>query len=84
MEQARMAQSLVQDKQFLTLIDKPAIPIRPFKPNRGLLAFGGLLSGIFLGIAAALTVDHFDHRMKTIYEIERHLNVPVLGSIPSL
>jgi len=84
MEQARMAQSLVQDKQFLTLIDKPAIPIRPFKHNRGLLAFGGLLSGIFLGIAAALTVDHFDHRMKTIYEIERHLNVPVLGSIPSL
>ncbi len=84
MEQARMAQSLIQDKQFLTLIDKPAIPITPYKPNRGLLAFGGLLAGIFLGIAAALTVDHFDHRLKTIYEIERQLNVPVLGSMPSL
>jgi succinoglycan biosynthesis transport protein ExoP len=84
MEQARMSQSLTQDKQFLTLIDKPAVPIKPYKPNRGLLAFGGLLAGIFLGIAAALTVDHFDHRMKTIYEIEKHLNIPVLGSIPSL
>ena len=84
MEQARMAQSLVQDKQFLTLIDRPAVPITPFKPNRGLLALGGLLSGIFLAIATALTVDHFDHRMKTVYEIEKHLNVPVLGSIPSL
>ena len=84
MEQARMAQSLIQDKQFLTLIDKPAIPISPYKPNRGLLAFGGLFAGLFLGIAAALTVDHFDHRMKTIYEIEKQLNVPVLGSIPSL
>ena len=79
-----MAQSLTQDKQFLTLIDKPVVPVKPFKPNRILLAVGGLLSGIFLGIAAALTVDHFDHRMKTIYEIERHLNVPVLGSIPSM
>jgi polysaccharide biosynthesis transport protein len=84
MEQARMAQSLTQDKQFLTLIDNPAVPIKPYKPNRMALALGGLLAGIFLGIAAALTVDHFDHRVKTIYEIEKQLNVPVLGSIPSL
>jgi polysaccharide biosynthesis transport protein len=84
MEQARMAQSLTQDKQFLTLIDNPAVPVKPYKPNRMALAFGGLFAGIFLGIAAALTVDHFDHRIKTIYTIEKQLNVPVLGSIPSL
>lgn len=84
MEQARMAQSLTQDKQFLTLIDKPAVPVSPYKPNRIMLAVGGLLSGIFLGIATALTVDHFDHRFKTIYEIETQLNIPVLGSIQSL
>lgn len=84
MEQARMAQSLTQDKQFLTLIDKPAVPVSPYKPNRIMLAIGGLLSGIFLGIATALTVDHFDHRFKTIYEIETQLNIPVLGSIQSL
>ena len=84
MEQARMAQSLTQDKQFLTLIDRPSVPVKPFKPNRVLLAFGGLLAGIFLGIAAALTVDQFDHHTKTIYGIEKQLNVPVLGSIPSL
>jgi uncharacterized protein involved in exopolysaccharide biosynthesis len=84
MEQARMAHSLNQDKQFLTLIDKPAVPVKPFKPNRLLLVLGGLFSGLFLGIAVALTVDNFDHRMKTIYQIEKHLNVPVLGSIPSL
>jgi len=83
-EQARLAQSLNQDRQFLTLIDKPVVPVKPFQPNRVLLALGGLVSGIFLAVAAALTVDHFDHRMKTIYEIERHLNVPVRGSIPSL
>jgi len=84
MEQARMAHSLRQDKQFLSMIDKPSVPVKPFKPNRLLLVLGGLLSGLFLGIAVALTVDHFDHRMKTIYQIEKHLNVPVLGSIPSL
>ena len=84
MEQARMAQSLTQDKQFLTLIDRPSVPVKPYKPNRILLIFGGLLAGIFLGIAAALTFDQFDYHTKTIYGIEKQLNVPVLGSIPSL
>ncbi len=84
LEQARMAQSLNQEKQYLTLIDKPAVPTKPFKPNRILIAVGGLISGIFLGIAVALMVDHFDHRIKTLYDIETHLNVPVLGSIPSV
>lgn len=83
-EQARMAQSLTQDKQFLTLIDKPAVPITPYKPNRFLLIFGGLISGIFLGVAAALTVDQFDHRFTTSYQIEKQLNVPVLGSVISV
>ncbi len=81
MEQARMAQSLSQEKQFLTLIDKPIVPSKPFKPNRILITIGGLVSGLFLGIAVVLTVDHFDHRIKTLYDIETHLNVPVLGSI---
>lgn len=84
MEQARVAHALSQDKQFLTLIDKPIVPVKPYKPNRFLLILGGMLAGIFLGVAAALTFDHFDHRLKTTYEIEKQLNVPVLGSIPSL
>ncbi|MBI5591942.1 MAG: hypothetical protein HY881_15835 [Deltaproteobacteria bacterium] len=84
LEQARMAQSLNQEKQFLTQIDRPVVPTKPFKPNRVLIAIGGFISGIFLGIAVALTVDHFDHRIKTLYDIETHLSVPVLGSIPSV
>jgi succinoglycan biosynthesis transport protein ExoP len=84
MEQARMAQSVNQEKQFLTLIDKPVVPVKPFKPNRFLIILGGLLAGLFLGVTAALTVDHFDHRMKTSYEIEKVLNVPVMGSIRHL
>jgi uncharacterized protein involved in exopolysaccharide biosynthesis len=84
LEQARMAHSLNQEKQFLTLIDRPTVPDKPFKPNRFLIAIGGMISGLLLGIAFAVTVDHFDHRIKTVYDIESHLNVPVLGSIPSI
>jgi uncharacterized protein involved in exopolysaccharide biosynthesis len=84
LEQSRMAGSLHQEKQFLTLIDRPVVPSKPFKPNRILLVIGGLLSGLFLGVAVALTVDHFDHRIKTIYDIETHLKVPILGFVSSI
>jgi uncharacterized protein involved in exopolysaccharide biosynthesis len=84
LEQARMAQALNQGKQFLTLIDKPEVPSKPYKPNRLLLIIGGLFSGFLLGIATALTVDHFDHRLKTVYDIETHLKVPILGSIQNI
>jgi len=84
LEQSRMASSLNQEKQFLTLIDTPVIPSKPFKPNRVLMVIGGLISGIFLGVAVALTMDHFDHRIKTLYDIETHLNVPVLGFVSNI
>ncbi len=84
LEQTRMAKSLNEDKQILTLIDRPALPVNPFKPNRMLIVIGGFISGLFMGIAVALTVDHFDHRIKTLYDIETHLNVPVLGSVSNV
>jgi uncharacterized protein involved in exopolysaccharide biosynthesis len=84
LEQARMAHSFNPGKQLLTLIDKPEVPSAPFKPNRLLLVIGGLVLGIFSGIAIALTGALFDHRLKTVWDIETHLKVPVLGSIQNV
>jgi capsular polysaccharide biosynthesis protein len=84
LEQARTAQSVNQGKQFLTLIDKPEVPSKPFSPNRLLLVIGGLFSGIFMGIAVALTVAHFDHSLRTVCDIEKYLKVPVLGSVQNV
>ncbi len=84
LEETRMAKSLNEDKQILTLIDKPALPVIPYKPNRILIVIGGFVSGLFMGVAVALTMDHFDHRIKTLYDIETHLNVPVLGFLSNV
>ncbi|HQN18369.1 MAG TPA: GNVR domain-containing protein [Syntrophobacteraceae bacterium] len=84
MEQARLAHSLNSSKQRLTLVDEPSVPGAPFKPDRPAIFILGFLAGIFLGVAAAVTVDYFDHTIKKPQDIERYLNVPMLGSIPKV
>jgi polysaccharide biosynthesis transport protein len=82
MEQARLAHALNSSKQRLTLVDEPSTPSSPIKPDRLMIIALGFLAGIFLGIGTAVAVDHFDHTIKKPQDIERFLNVPMLGSIP--
>ena len=81
LEQARLASALNQQEQVLTLVDEPVMPIGPYKPNRPLLIILGIVMGGMLGIAFALTADHFDHTIKRPEDIQRHLAVDFLGSI---
>lgn len=81
MEQARLATSLNQEKQDITLVDAAAEPLNPSKPNRPLILLLGLFAGLFLGLAVALTEDFFDHTLKTPEEVEQYLQLPCLGSV---
>jgi polysaccharide biosynthesis transport protein len=81
MEQAHMASALNQDVQNITIVEHPQLPFKPVKPNRILLVVVGLLGGIMFGVAVALVVDFFDHTIKSPADIERWLDVPVLGSV---
>jgi tyrosine-protein kinase Etk/Wzc len=42
----------------------------------------GILVGLFLGIVAALFLEYLDQTIKTSTDVERALEVPVLGIIP--
>lgn len=84
LEQARLAQALNQEKQNLTLMDTPSVPLVPHKPKRILMIALGFFAGLLVGIAAALLVDHFDHSVKKPDDIEQFLELPLLGSIPKI
>lgn len=84
LEQARMASALSQEKQFLTLVDPPQLPARPFKPNRILILVLGFVAGILLGVASALTLDYLDHTIKKPADIERYLKLRYFGSVPKV
>lgn len=52
--------------------------------DRGqVIGFGGLI-GLFLGVGLAFLFEYFDKTIKTPEDIETHLGLPVLGTIPKI
>jgi polysaccharide biosynthesis transport protein len=84
LEQARLSLSLNQGRQNITLVDRPFPPSAPYRPNRLLIIVLGFIAAVFLAIATALTVDHFDHTIKKPEDIERYLGASFLGSMPRI
>jgi capsular exopolysaccharide synthesis family protein len=55
----------------------------PVRPKRGSNLALGMLFGIFVGLAAAYTVDSFDRTLRGPLEVEEITGIPVIGVIPS-
>lgn len=71
------------DRVQSAFIVTPAIePSSPTKPNKALNLLVGIIIGIFLGFISALLVENMDTSIGTIEDVEKYLNIPVVGIIP--
>jgi uncharacterized protein involved in exopolysaccharide biosynthesis len=62
---------------------QPAVkPLRPIKPNRLRIIMMAILAGVAVGIKLIYLLEYFDHSFKNVEEVEKHLKLPVLGTIP--
>ena len=84
LEQARLGQALNKEKQFITYVDEPIVPNKPFKPNRLLIIFLGFFAALFLALAVGLIFDYYDHSIRRHEDINQFLEIPILGSLPKL
>jgi len=84
MEQAQMANALHNSKQYLTRMEDPVMPTVPFKPDRPAIIILGFFAGLFFSLATAVTVDYFDRTIKKPIDVERTMDVLVLGSVPKV
>ena len=84
LEQARLGQAVDSEKHNLTLIDPAIVPEKPYKPNRMLIVLLGIIAGAMLGVSTVLMLDFSDHSLRSNEEIEYHLDIAVLGSIPKM
>jgi capsular exopolysaccharide synthesis family protein len=65
-------------------IDPADAPDFPSSPRRSVNLTLGLLSGLGIGLVLAFLVEALDTNIKTIYDIEERLGLPMLGVVPQV
>jgi capsular exopolysaccharide synthesis family protein len=66
------------------VLNKATVPSSPYKPNKKLMLAIGILLGLMLGLGLAFLLEHFDNTFKSSEEVEKKLNVPVIGMLPNI
>jgi capsular exopolysaccharide synthesis family protein len=70
-------------KTSIVEITNPAQPGEyPVKPNKTLNIVLGVVIGLIMGVSLAFFIEYLDTSVKTIEEVERAFQMPVLGVVP--
>ncbi|MEM0966019.1 MAG: polysaccharide biosynthesis tyrosine autokinase [Verrucomicrobiota bacterium] len=66
------------------IIDRAAIPLRPSSPNVLLNLALGVIGGLGLGVGFAFVLALLDNRVKSAYDVEELVGLPLLGIVPKI
>jgi capsular exopolysaccharide synthesis family protein len=64
------------------IIENGVPGIKPVRPNKPLNIILGVIIGLVVGVGLAFFIEYLDTSVKTIDDVERSLQSPVLGVIP--
>jgi capsular exopolysaccharide synthesis family protein len=67
---------------MVEIIDAASLGVRPVRPNKPLNIALGIIIGLVVGVGLAFFIEYLDTSVKTIDDVERTLQSPVLGVIP--
>lgn len=68
----------------IRIVQRAEIPISPVKPNKVLNIGLSLLIGLALGVGLAFFMEYLNNTINTAEDVERIVQLPSLGGIPSL
>ena len=66
------------------IIDRASIPMDPSSPNIPLNMALGIVGGMGLGVGFALLLAFLDNRVKSAYDVEELVGLPLLGIVPRI
>ena len=66
----------------ISVVDEAKVPRAPYKPNLRKSAMTALLFGLLGGIGLAFLFEHLDDSFRRPEELEKLLDIPMLGAIP--
>ncbi|WHH57518.1 Wzz/FepE/Etk N-terminal domain-containing protein [Petroclostridium sp. X23] len=72
----------IMDVENVQVIDKAEIPLNPIKPKKYLNVAIAAFIGLMLGFGIIFLIEYLDNTLKTPTDVERHLELPVIGTIP--
>ena len=72
----------ISRQSLVTITDFAEEGLKPVKPNIPLNIAFGVVVGLMVGIGLAFFIEYLDTSVKTIDDVERSLQAPVLGVIP--
>src|SRR6266404_830390 len=72
------------ENRSVQVFHRAAVPKSPVRPQRLLIVFASLASGLGLGVLLILGSEMFDDSFKTLNETEGILKLPVLSTVPHL
>ncbi len=66
----------------ISVVDEAKVPTAPYKPNARQRALAALLFGLLGGVGLAFLFEHFDDSFRRPEDLEKLLDLPMLGVIP--
>jgi len=86
LETAKITQRLQSSKEGTkyTILDPPRVPLRPVRPNKVLVAIGGLMVGSLLGFVFVIATEFLDKSFIDVEEANQFFGVPLLGAISKI
>lgn len=72
------------DIENIQIVDKAIVPENPVSPRKLLNMAIAAVLGLMLGVFISFLLEYLDNTIKTPTDIERVLNLPVLGAIPAI
>jgi capsular exopolysaccharide synthesis family protein len=74
--------NLKQPQNIIELHEEPLVAQFPSSPNVSLNLILGAVVGLIFGVGIAFFLEYLDTSVKTLEDVERYLQVPVLAVIP--
>ncbi|WP_270238168.1 YveK family protein [Clostridium perfringens] len=64
------------------VIQKPQLPEHPVSPNKKRNIFIAFVLGLMVGVGVVLLLEYLDNTFKSREELEKTLELPIIGAIP--
>jgi capsular polysaccharide biosynthesis protein len=66
----------------IKVVDRASIPVSPVKPRPLFNASIAFFAGIIVSLGIVFVIDYMDNTIKTSEDIEKYIEIPVIGVIP--